>query len=37
MIIVMGVIVGFIVASILLPIFKLSSVMTKGNGGGGGG
>jgi type IV pilus assembly protein PilC len=30
MIIVMGVIVGFIVASILLPIFKLSSVMTKG-------
>jgi type IV pilus assembly protein PilC len=30
MIIVMGVIVGFIVASILLPIFKLSSVMAKG-------
>jgi len=29
MIIVMGVVVGFIVASILLPIFKLSSVMTK--------
>ncbi|MCD6304043.1 MAG: type II secretion system F family protein, partial [Planctomycetes bacterium] len=30
MIIVMGVIVGFIVASVLLPIFKLSNVMTKG-------
>ena len=30
MIIVMGVVVGFIVASILLPIFKLSNVMTKG-------
>jgi len=30
MIIIMGVIVGFIVASILLPIFKLSSVMAKG-------
>ncbi len=30
MIIVMGVIVGFIVASILLPIFKLSHVLTKG-------
>jgi len=30
MIIVMGVIVGFIVASIMLPIFKLSSVLAKG-------
>jgi type IV pilus assembly protein PilC len=30
MIIVMGVVVGFIVASILLPIFKLSHVLTKG-------
>jgi type IV pilus assembly protein PilC len=30
MIIVMGVIVGFIVASILIPIFKLSKVMAKG-------
>ena len=30
MIIVMGVIVGFIVASILLPIFKLSRIMTTG-------
>ena len=30
MIIIMGVVVGFIVASILLPIFKLSHVMAKG-------
>jgi type IV pilus assembly protein PilC len=30
MIIIMGVVVGFIVASILLPIFKLSHVLSKG-------
>jgi len=30
MIIIMGVVVGFIVASVLLPIFKLSHVLTKG-------
>jgi len=29
MMIVMGAIVGVIVASVLLPIFKLSTIMTK--------